>query len=123
MNKKVKLGIIGAGRMGITHYSIINSHPDVEVVAVADPSGLILSMIDKYLKIKTYKDYQTLLDEADIDAVLVCTPPNLHFPIVKIAAEKGLHAFVEKPFTTKFDEASELVRLYSGTKLVNQLGM
>lgn len=57
MNKKVKLGIIGAGRMGITHYSIINSHPDVEVVAVADPSGLILSMIDKYLKIKTYKDY------------------------------------------------------------------
>jgi len=122
MNKKVKLGIIGAGRMGITHYSIINSHPDVEVVAVADPSGLILSMIDKYLKIKTYKDYQTLLDEADIDAVLVCTPPNLHFPIVKIAAEKGLHAFVEKPFTTKFDEASELVRLYSGTKLVNQVG-
>lgn len=122
MNKKVKLGIIGAGRMGITHYSIINSHQDVEVVAVADPSGLILSMIDKYLKIKTYKDYQTLLDEADIDAVLVCTPPNLHFPIVKIAAEKGLHAFVEKPFTTKFDEASELVRLYSGTKLVNQVG-
>ncbi len=53
---------------------------------------------------------------------MVCTPPNLHFPIVKIAAEKGLHAFVEKPFTTKFDEASELVRLYSGTKLVNQVG-
>lgn len=122
MNSKIKLGIIGAGRMGITHYSIINSHPDVEIEAVADPSALILSMMSKYLPVKTYKDYNNLLEESKVDAILVCTPPNLHFPIVKKAAEKGVHVFVEKPFTTRYDEASELARLYSGTKLVNQVG-
>jgi predicted dehydrogenase len=118
----IKLGIIGAGRMGITHYSIINSHPDVEIESVADPSALILTMMSKYLPVKTYKDYNDLLEESKVDAILVCTPPNLHFPIVKKAAEKGIHVFVEKPFTTKYNEASELARLYSGTKLVNQVG-
>lgn len=118
----IKLGIIGAGRMGITHYSIINSHPDVEIESVADPSALTLTMMSKYLPVKTYKDYNDLLEESSVDGILVCTPPNLHFPIIKKAAEKGIHVFVEKPFTTKYDEASELARLYSGTKLVNQVG-
>jgi predicted dehydrogenase len=121
-HSKIKLAIIGAGRMGITHYSIINSHPHVKVVAVADPSALILTMMGKYLPVKTFKDYNELFDESTPDAVLVCTPPNLHYPIIKKAAEKGIHVFVEKPFTTKLNEASELAQIYSGNTLVNQVG-
>ncbi len=41
---KIKLAIIGAGRMGITHYSIINSHPDIEIEWGADPSVLVLTL-------------------------------------------------------------------------------
>jgi len=119
---KTKLAIIGAGRMGITHYSIINSNPNVKIVAVADPSSLILTMMKKYLPVNTYSDYIDLLDNEKVDAILVCTPPNIHFPIIKLAAEKGIHVFVEKPFTTKFQEASDLAQLFSGTKLVNQVG-
>lgn len=121
-NNKIKLAIIGAGRMGITHYSIINSNPDIEMVAVADPSTLILTMMEKYLPVKTYKDYKDLLEKEKVDAILVCTPPNLHFPILKKAAEKNIHIFVEKPFTTKAAEAIELMHIFSGTRLVNQVG-
>ena len=96
---KIKIGIIGAGRMGITHYSIINSHSDITITAVADPSGIILSMIDKYLPVKTYKDYNELITRSKPDAILVCTPPNLHYPIIKNAFESNIHVFVEKPFT------------------------
>jgi len=42
---RIKLGIIGAGRMGITHFSIINTHPQVSIVSVVDSSGLVLSLI------------------------------------------------------------------------------
>lgn len=119
---KIKLGVIGAGRMGITHYSIINSHPDVEVVAVADPSAIILTMMSKYLPIKTFKNYESLILESKPDAILVCSPPTLHFPIVKKAAESGIHVFVEKPFTTKFSEASELSQIFIKNGLVNQVG-
>ena len=59
--QKIKLGIIGAGRMGITHYSIINSHPNVEIESVADPSTPGTYLNEKYLPVKTFKDYNELL--------------------------------------------------------------
>lgn len=120
--EKIKVGIIGAGRMGITHYSIINSHPDVVIDSIADPSAIVLSMMGKYLQVKTFKDYKELIEKQDINAILVCTPPNLHYPIIKAAAEKGIHVFVEKPFTTNIKEASELEGIYRDNKLVNQVG-
>jgi predicted dehydrogenase len=122
MVKKIKISIIGAGRMGITHYSIINSHPDIEIESVADPSSIVSTMMKKYLPVKTFKDYNELFDQTTPDGILVCTPPNLHFPIVKRAAEKGIHAFVEKPFTTKKQEAAELAKIYNEKNLINQVG-
>ena len=118
----IHIGIIGMGRMGITHYAIINSHPEVVIDSVADPSGLVLTMLDKYLELKTFKDYNDLLNNRNLDGLLVCTPPALHFPIIKKAAEKKIPVFVEKPFTVKHKEASELNDLYKGLKLINQVG-
>ena len=46
---KVRIGIIGMGRMGLTHYPIINTHPCVEIVSVADTSSTILDMMKKYI--------------------------------------------------------------------------
>ena len=122
MSIKIKLAIIGVGRMGITHYSIINSHPDVVIESVADPSGIILSMMDKYLSVNTFKNYNDLFEMTKPDAILVCTPPNLHFPIIKKASSEAIHVFVEKPFTTKLSEASELNAIYSSNGLINQVG-
>ena len=75
------------GRMGITHYSIINANQDVEIVAVADSSALILTMLTKYLPVRTYKNYDIMFSESKPDAILVCTPPTLHYSIAKKAAE------------------------------------
>ena len=119
---KIKIGIIGVGRMGITHYSIINSHPQVEISSIADPSGLMLSMMKKYLPVKTYKDYRTLFEKDRPDAVLVCTPPNLHNDILKTSLEYKAHVFVEKPYTTDPKQASQLAYLFENKGLVNQVG-
>ncbi len=116
------MGIIGMGRMGITHYSIINSHPNANMGAVADTSGLVLTIINKYFPVRTYKNYDELFDQARLNAILVCTPPNLHYQIIKRAADKGIHVFVEKPFTTRFSEASELASIFRAKGLVNQVG-
>lgn len=123
MENKIKLGIIGIGRMGITHYSIINSHPDVEIKAVVDTSSLVLSMINKYLKAtQTYSDYNELFNNENLDAVIICTPPTMHYQIAIKAAHKGINVFSEKPFTTKKKEAEELSKLFEQKKLVNQVG-
>lgn len=121
--KKIKVGIIGIGRMGITHYSIINSHPDVTISAVADTSGLILSLMGKYLKdVNTYKDYKELFAKEELDAILICTPPTLHYPIAKTAAHHGIHVFSEKPFTTKTHLGLELADYFEKKELINQVG-
>lgn len=122
MTNKIKLAIIGFGRMGLTHYSIINSRPDVEIESIVDTSPIISTMMKKYLPIKTYKDYSELFEKSKPDAILVCTPPNLHYDIIKRAANKGIHVFAEKPFTTKFEDAKKLNNLYDNLGLVNQVG-
>jgi len=119
---KIKLAIIGMGRMGITHYSIINSHPDIKIESIVDPSTVVLSMMKKYLPVNTFKDYKDLFKTKPADAILLCTPPNLNEPIIKRAAELGIHVFAEKPFTTKYEEAQELNRLFIEKNLVNQVG-
>lgn len=118
----LNIGIIGAGRMGVTHHSIINSHPGVKVTATADPSIVMNKLLGKYARVNTYKDYAALLQGERVDAVLVCTPPKVNFEILKAVQAAGVHAFVEKPFTLSAAEGAELARLFDGASLVNQVG-
>lgn len=119
---KLKLAIIGAGRMGITHQGIINTHPDADVVAIADPSALITKLLSKYAKVKTYRDYRTLLDREKLDGVLLCTPPAINHEVLRELHDRRLHVFVEKPFTLSAGRGEELARLFDEAGLVNQVG-
>ena len=121
--EKVRIGIIGMGRMGITHYPIIITHPSVEIVSVADTSSTIMDMMKKYIpKLKTYTDFKDLLNARDIDGVIICTPSSLHYEACKLAGEKGISVFCEKPFTTSPEKAYELADFFEKKGLVNQVG-
>ena len=122
MNNSLKLGIVGAGRMGITHFSIANAHEHAEVTGVADPSRLITTMLGKYTKVSTYKDYKGLLKGEQLDGVLVCTPPALNPEILDAALEAKLHAFVEKPFMLSAGDGERFARAFDAAGLVNQVG-
>lgn len=120
---KIKIGIIGMGRMGITHYSIINSHPDVVIVSVADTSKMTLDIIKKYIPcLQVFKDYKELIDKSKPDAVIVCTPPNMHYEVGLYAYQNNIHAFIEKPFTTEEIKARDLSEKFQSKGLVNQCG-
>ena len=123
MNNKIKVGVVGIGRMGITHYSIINSHPDIEIKGIVDTSALMLSLMEKYIKgVNTYNDYKELFKKEELDGIIICTPPTLHAPIATEAANKNIHVFSEKPFTTKKRLGLELADLFESKNLVNQVG-
>jgi predicted dehydrogenase len=118
----MRIGIIGAGRMGVTHQCIISSHPDVKVVAIVDPSVVVTRMMTKYVGVRAYDDYASMLRKEELDAVLVCTPPAANHDILMAVAERGLHAFVEKPFTLTASSANELAAAFSDRNLVTQVG-
>ncbi|MDD3944905.1 MAG: Gfo/Idh/MocA family oxidoreductase [Bacteroidales bacterium] len=120
---KLRIGIIGMGRMGLTHFSIINTHPSVEVTAVADTSSLMLTMMKKLLpNVKQFTDFNDLLNSGLVDAVIVCTPSSLHYPVCKLACKSGISVFCEKPFTTDPKLAKELADEFEAKRLVNQVG-
>lgn len=121
--EKVKLSIIGMGRMGITHFSIINSHPKVEVVSVSDTSKVVLDILKKNIpSVEVFTDYKEMLDKTHPDGIIVCTPPNYHYEVCKYACEKGINVFCEKPFTVNPADAKKLQEMFSEKDLVSQVG-
>lgn len=118
----IKGGIIGLGKMGLSHAAIVGAHPDVELTAVCDTSTMVLGAFKKLSKVSVYSDSKKMLDEQNLDFVVVATPTKLHFPMVKYALEKNVHVFCEKPFSLQSSEGEELVKIARERKLINQVG-
>lgn len=118
----IKAGIIGLGKMGISHCAIANAHPDLDVVGVCDTSSLVLEAFKKYSSLKCYTDYLKLIENEKPDCLFVVTPTKFHFNIVKYALQKGIHVFCEKPFCLSLEQGDELVKLAEEKGLINQVG-
>jgi len=118
----LKGGVIGFGRMGLIHYSILNTHPDAQFVAVCDSSRFMVKNLKRYTALKLYTDYRKMLDEMEMDFVVVATPTVFHAEIVKAAIERRIHMFVEKPFSLTAEQGTNLVAMVDGESLVNQVG-
>lgn len=118
----IKAGIIGLGKMGLSHAAIVNPHPSVDLVAVCDTSALVLDAFKKFTDIKVYNDYHRMIDSENLDIVVIATPTKFHYEMVKYALEKDIHTFCEKPFSLTTREGKELVELAERKSLVNQVG-
>ena len=103
----MKVGISGAGFMARTHAAAY-AEMDVEVTAVASPSGPepFLEQLD--LDAEAFTDTETLCETADIDFLDVCTPTHTHVEQVRIAADAGVDVFLEKPIAGSIEAAEEI---------------
>ena len=96
----LKIGIIGAGRIGKVHLESISYHvKNATVTAMADPfmNEETEKLIRSYGVSKVTKDYKDTLNDKDIDAVLVCSSTDTHAAISIEAINAGKHVFCEKP--------------------------
>jgi predicted dehydrogenase len=119
---KLKGAIVGLGKMGLSHAAIVGAHPDVDTLAVCDTSSLVLNAFKKFSTVKTYTDFQKMINETAPDFVVIATPTKYHYPMVKLALEKDVHVFCEKPFTLIASQGKELMELAKLKGLVNQIG-
>jgi predicted dehydrogenase len=118
----IKVALIGAGKMGISHLAILGAHPDVEVVGVVDTSKLVIDVLQKYSAFQCFDDYKKMLTITKPDAVFVAVPTKYHASIVQDLLNEGIHVFVEKPFCIDINEGYDLVELAEKKRLVNQVG-
>ena len=118
----LRAGFIGFGRMGITHFSILNTHPLVQIAAVCDRSNTMLNTLKKYTGIRIYSDYREMIKEEALDFVVISTPSDSHTEIIQSAVDNNLHTFTEKPFALTAAEGRETLAHLNNKPLVNQVG-
>lgn len=115
--RPVRLAMVGVGWWATTvHLPAMARNPDIELVAVCDPSPeRARSAAARFNVPRSYDDLDTLLHRESeggrLDGVVVATPHDTHHAIVRAALDAGLHVLVEKPMTTRAADAWDLVDL------------
>lgn len=118
----IKVGLVGVGKMGASHLSMINAHPQVDVIGVCDVTGYVLDVLNKYTGLPTYSDYATMLNEADLDAVIIATSTKSHAGMIQSALDRGLHVFCEKPLCLDYRDSARLAQTADERQIVTQVG-
>jgi predicted dehydrogenase len=121
---KLKTAIVGLGKMGLLHTSILSTLPNVLIVAVCEKSELITKFAKKiFNKIHIVKDIK-LLSDFDLDLIYVTTPIPSHFKIVEFVFSHDIarNVFVEKTLASSSIEASKLYQLARISGGINMVG-
>jgi len=116
----MKFLIIGCGSIGERHIRNLRNLSVDNILACDTNSDRLYLMKEKY-NTEIYKD----LDEAlkkNPDAVLVCTPPNLHIPIALKAVEHNAHIFIEKPISHNLEKVDDFLTKADRKKLIVLVG-
>ena len=116
----LKIGIIGAGRLGSFHTDKAAAHPGVELVGVADPSYTARNALAKKHNVRAFDAFDEMLPS--VDAVIIASPTFLHFGIGSACLQAGKHVLMEKPLCASLTESRKLVELAAQHRLVLQVG-
>ncbi len=109
-NRKIKIAVIGCGRISKNHFGSIEKHADdLELVAVCDNDPEKLQEAAAKYNVPAFADLETLLAKSDCDLVALCTPSGLHPAMAIQAAAAGRHVLTEKPMATRWKDALDMV--------------
>lgn len=120
---KVKIGIIGAGRIGEIHAkNIVTMIKNAELLAVADSfEDRAKEFARKYEVPQCFNDYTVMLENTEIDAVLICSNTSGHKEAIIKAAEQGKAIFCEKPIALSMEETDEALAVVEKNKVLMQV--
>ena len=145
-SETINVAIIGCGGQGQTNVRGLMQHPDVRIIAVADPverqdlhafyfnslSGRLplRDEIQKHYaeqtpgyKVADYEDFRVMLEkEKAIDAILCATPDHQHAYVCATVMRQGKHVYCEKPLTHNVWEARQIAALATETGVATQMG-
>ncbi len=119
-NAPLRAGLVGCGRIAQSHLEALSHIPDITLTAVVDTQSAAASAVAEQRRCKLLTDYRDASLLADVDAVILCTPPATHYAMAKHFLSNGVHVLCEKPLTIASSEAKELVELSerAGLKLM-----
>lgn len=123
-NSRIHLGIIGCGGMGRANLAACSGQPDVVVAAACDVWGSRLNSVVQQFKdtCKGYRDFREMLQQKDLDAVIIATPPHWHTLIAIAACEAGKDIYLQKPMTLHLAESFAIRNAVRKHGTISQVG-
>lgn len=121
----LKTAIIGCGGIANSHATNLMNLEKTELVAFCDiVPEKATGYNEKYAngEAKVFTDFSKMYDEIDLDLVYICLPPFAHTNEVKLAAERDVNVFIEKPIALTMDKANEMIESVQKAGVKSQVG-
>jgi predicted dehydrogenase len=117
---RIRTAVLGTGFVGRVHLEAIRRLGFVDIHAIGENDLDKANQLAREFGVgKTESDWRKLLEDPELDAVHICTPNALHYPMAKTALENGKHVVCEKPLAVSVEQAQELVTLAAAKKRRN----
>ena len=119
-DSKIRVGVIGAGRIGGFHAKTLHKIPEVELVGVCDTNLWRAQLVAWQADTVAVRDYRDLLRQ--VDAAVIAVPTPAHLEVGLAALNSGVHCLIEKPLAASLEEAKQLVEVSEQKKTILQVG-
>jgi myo-inositol 2-dehydrogenase/D-chiro-inositol 1-dehydrogenase len=116
----MRIGVIGVGRIGQYHASVLQSHPEVDSIVVTDTNLATAKEVGEKLKAEVADTMSSLINS--VDAVAICSPTDTHASLIVEAAEAGKPTFCEKPVALDLKSTAEVVKRVNKSGTPVQIG-
>jgi predicted dehydrogenase len=116
----LKAGVIGAGHLGKIHLKLLQQSSEYELIGFYDGDKQRAKEIEDEFGYKRFETAEALIEA--VDMIDVVTPTITHFETAKKAITSGKHLFIEKPITSTYKEAEELISLAKKHNVKGQVG-
>jgi predicted dehydrogenase len=120
MQKKVKIGVIGAGHLGKHHIKHLSNHSLVELVGFFDIDKENAASVSQTFNIKNFDNEDDLIDL--VEAISIITPTETHYDIAAKCLKKKKDVFIEKPITNTSEQAKAIIKMAASSKNIVQVG-
>lgn len=116
--KKLNVAIVGLGKMGILHSSILSTFKDVKIVALVDNNPTLYQTIKSMGAAGTfYSSLEEAIKKTDIDLVYICTPTFTHYQLANFVIRQKKHVFIEKPVGLTINEVQKLLDIKTKSRI------
>jgi len=107
---RLRVGVIGAGKMGLLHSGIFNNLDGSTLSAISEKDTFMASALKSYLPgIQVYQNYREMLEQEELDIAVITTPIFLHKEMIQDSMNQGLAIFVEKPLALNGKECRSIL--------------
>jgi predicted dehydrogenase len=116
--KKIKDAEVGWGILGVGNVCEVKSAPAMKIIpnsklvaVMRRDEAKVIDYAYRHGVSKWYTDAQKLIDDPQVNAIYIATPPNAHLELTKLAAAAGKPVYVEKPMARTFEECQEMIQI------------